>query len=181
MTQPDEQNIRPIRPEVELAQRGRKAEVAQETRGGRVKRAKRRQRVLELRAAGLTEEQIGGQLGLSQGSVSRIINKALSDWAEKDAANVDQVRQMKLYELDQLKRAIWAKALQGDLGAVREATKIINSQAKIAGAEAPARVERHTTVDLNIDADEVGRMEQAWLNTNGGEVIEGVVASEMNE
>jgi predicted transcriptional regulator len=127
--------------------------------------------VLELRAAGLTEGQIAEQLGMAQSNVSRSINRALSKWAEQDAANVDQVRQMKLFELDQLKRAIWARALKGDLGAVREAAKIIGMQSRIAGADSPLKVERHTTVEVGIDSAEIDRMESAWLAA-GGDVID---------
>lgn len=151
---------------------GHRKEIARRTRSGIIERAKRRNRVLELRAAGLTEHQIAEQLGMSQPNVSRSINRALSKWAEQDAANVEHVRAMKLFELDQLKRAIWASALKGDLGAVREAAKIIGMQARIAGAESPLRVERHTTVEVGIDSAEIDRMEQAWLDS-GGDVIEG--------
>lgn len=146
-------------------------EVARRTRSGIVERAKKRNRILELRAAGLTEAQIAEQLGMSQPNVSRSINRALTRWAEQDAQNAEQVRAMKLFELDQLKRAVWAKALKGDLGAVREATKIIALQSRIAGADAPMCVERHTTVEVGIDTAEIDRMESAWL-ASGGEVID---------
>jgi predicted transcriptional regulator len=140
-------------------------------------RAQRRNRVLELRAAGLTEQQIGEQLGMTQGAVSKVINKALRSWAESDGRNIEMVRAQKLYELDQLKRAIWSRALKGELAAVREATKIIQAQSKISGADAPVRIERHTTVELDVDANEIERMENAWLHS-GGEVIDAVVADD---
>jgi len=149
----------------------RSGEIARQTRSGIIERAKRRNRVLELRAAGLTESQIAEQLGMTQPNVSRSINRALKRWAEQDAENVEQVRQMKLFELDQLKRAIWARALKGDLNAVREAAKIIGMQARIAGAESPVKIERHTHVEVGIDAAEIERMESAWLHS-GGDVID---------
>jgi hypothetical protein len=63
--------------------------------------------------------------------------------------------------------------------AVREAIKIIQTQAKITGVEAPVRVERKVTVDIELDHREVDRMERAWLDS-GGDVIEGVVADEID-
>jgi predicted transcriptional regulator len=164
---------------LELRRRARKKEIAQETRGNRIIRAHRRTRILELRAAGLTEEQIAHTLGIRVATVSHHINKALKTWADQDGMNVETVRQMKLFELDQLKRAIWANAIKGELKYVREAVKIIQAQARIAGAEAPVKVERHTTVDVGIDHQEVQRMEEAWLHT-GGSVIDGVVSEEIN-
>jgi predicted transcriptional regulator len=151
---------------------GHRREVARRTRGGIIERAKRRNRVLELRAAGLTEAQIAEQLSMSQSNVSRSIQRALTKWAEQDAQNVEQVRAMKLFELDQLKRAIWARALKGDLNAVREAAKIIGMQSRIAGADSPVKIERHTTVEVGIDTAEIDRMESAWL-ASGGDVIDG--------
>lgn len=158
--------------------RPRPRDIGRQTRSGILTRAQRRNRVLELRAAGLTEQQIGEQLGMTQGAVSKIINKALRAWAENEGRNVEMVRAQKLFELDQLKKAIWAKALNGDLGAVREAAKIIQMQSKISGADAPVRVERHTTVELDIDQGEVQRMEDAWLNSGGG-IIDGIIEDEI--
>lgn len=154
-----------------------RSDIGKKTRSGIIERAKRKNRVLELRAAGLTEAQIAENLGMSQSNVSRGINRALKKWAEEDARNVEQVRQMKLFELDQLKRAIWAKALQGDLAAVREAARIIGMQSRIAGADSPVKIERHTTVEVGIDSQEIDRMEASWLASGGadidGEAVEG--------
>jgi transcriptional regulator len=156
----------------------RRAEVARDTRAGILDRARRRHRILELRAAGLTEQQIADRLSMTQSNVSRALNRVMQKWGEEDEENVRAVRNMKLFELDQLKRAVWANALQGDVKAVREAMRIIELQAKISGASAPIRIERRTTVDLGgIDTAEIDRMETAWLEA-GGEIIEGVIAEE---
>jgi predicted transcriptional regulator len=154
-------------------------ERAKKIRSGKLESAKKRHRVLELRAAGLTEEEIGEKLGIGQARVSKILTATLKGWAQKDEGNVDVLRQQRLFELDQLKRAIWADALKGDVKAVREAIKIIQTQAKITGVEAPVRVERKVTVDIELDHREVDRMERAWLDS-GGDVIEGVVADEID-
>lgn len=155
----------------------RRKDLGRRTRGGIIERAKKKNRILELRAAGLTESQIAEQLGMSQPNVSRSINRALKRWAEQDAQNVEHVRQMKLFELDQLKRAIWARALQGDLNAVREAAKIIGMQSRIAGADSPVKIERHTTVEVGIDSAEIDRMESAWL-ASGGDIIDGTATDD---
>ena len=164
----------------EARREAKRDEVARATRGGIIDRARRRNRVLELRAAGLTEQQIADQLGMSQPNVGRTISRALKQWAQKDEENIALIRQMKLFELDQLKRAIWAKALNADLGAVREAVRIIQLQARIAGAESPVRVEKHTTVEVGIDTAEIDRMESAWLQS-GGDVIDGVIRAEQEQ
>src|SRR5262245_50163095 len=170
-----ESNGHPSEPE---RRKARNREIARETRGGIIQRAQRKHRILELRAAGLTEQQIADRLGMAQSNVSRSINRVLTKWAEEDEVNLRAVRQMKLFELDQLKRAVWANALKGDVKSVREAMKIIQLQARISGAEAPVRVEKRTTVEFgDIDAAEIDRMETAWLEA-GGSIIEGMVNDE---
>lgn len=158
-------NIVPFRPNIPDREL-KEGTIGERTRGGQIIRAKRRTRILELRAAGLTEYQIAEELDMSQSAVSRTINSQLDEWMQEDANHVERIRAMKLYELDQLKRAVWAKALKGDLRAVQQATKIVQAQARIAGAEAPRKVETKTEHSLlGIDADEVARMERAWAET----------------
>jgi predicted transcriptional regulator len=150
-------NIVPFRPNIPDREL-KEGTIGERTRGGQIIRAKRRTRILELRAAGLTEYQIAEELDMSQSAVSRTINSQLDEWMQEDANHVERIRAMKLYELDQLKRAVWAKALKGDLRAVQQATKIVQAQARIAGAEAPRKVETKTEHSLlGIDADEVGQ------------------------
>jgi transcriptional regulator len=148
---------------------------AEHTRASPVSRAKRRNRVLELRAAGLTEDQIASQVGITQQGVNQIIARALENMANDSAERVEQIRAMKLFELDQLKRAIWADALKGNLKAVREAVKIIQVQAKISGAEAPVKVEQRVVHDMGVDHAEIERLEAAWLASDipDAEVVDG--------
>jgi transcriptional regulator with XRE-family HTH domain len=142
------------------------ASIAEKTRGGILTRAKRRTRILELRAAGMTEEQIAEEVGMSRSAVTAVINKQLDQWMEDDRTNVERVRTMKLYELDQLKRAIWAKALKGDVRAVQTAAKIIGQQARIAGAEAPRETNNQPPINIfGMDPAEIDRMEKAWRET----------------
>lgn len=154
-------DVTPIRPGLENLPAPRTK--AEHTRASPVSRARRRTRVLELRAAGLTEEQIAQNVGITQQSVSQIIQRALENMANDSAEKVEQIRAMKLFELDQLKRAIWGEALKGNLKAVREAVKIIQVQAKISGAEAPMKVEQRVVHDMGVDHAEIDRLEAAWL------------------
>jgi transcriptional regulator len=163
-------DVTPIRPDLPVPRTR-----AEHTRASPVSRAKRRNRVLELRAAGLTEDQIASQVGITQQGVNQIIARALENMANDSAERVEQIRAMKLFELDQLKRAIWADALKGNLKAVREAVKIIQVQAKISGAEAPVKVEQRVVHDMGVDHAEIERLEAAWLASDipDAEVVDG--------
>jgi DNA-binding CsgD family transcriptional regulator len=109
-SEPSQENVRHL-PAKTGEFRPRPRDIGRQTRAGILTRAQRRNRVLELRAAGLTEQQIADQLGMTQ------------------------------------------------------------------GADAPVRVERHTTVELEVDSREIQRMEDAWLHS-GGSVIDAVVADD---
>ena len=131
----------------------------------KITKAKARHRVLELAAAGLTAEQIAHETGKTERGVKTIINKQLQKWVAQNNESLAEYRQMKLFELDQLKRAIWPKALKGEVRAVKEAMKIVLAQASISGASAPQKHEHEHNVNLPVDPVEIRRMEQAWVDS----------------
>jgi DNA-binding CsgD family transcriptional regulator len=137
-------------------------------RASKVQKAKRRMAVMDYRAAGLTYEQIAEIVGLSPNGVARIINNTLEEWGKRDEASAAKIRTQKLFELDQLKRAIWPKALRGDIKAIREVTKIISLQARISGAESPIQHEHHGLIgNVQIDTKEIEKMERVWIEQSG--------------
>jgi AraC-like DNA-binding protein len=95
---------------------------------------------LELRAAGLTEGQIAEQLGMSQSE-----RLALHQSCALETLGRAGRRQRRAGPADEALRVGSVEArhlgqrLKGDLGAVREAAKIIGMQSRIAGADARSR------------------------------------------
>jgi len=131
----------------------------------KITKARQRHRCLELAAAGLTPEAIAVETGQSARGVKATIRNQLKKWAKDNAGNLAEYRMMKLFELDQLKRAVWPKALRGDVVAIREAARIITLQSDISGASAPQKHEHdHKHAIFNLDLNEVRRMEQAWMD-----------------
>lgn len=146
-------------------------------RSSKVQKAKRRMAVMDYRAAGLTYEQIADLVGLSPNGVARIINNTLEEWGKRDEQSAAKIRTQKLFELDQLKRAIWPKALKGDIKAIREVTKIISLQARISGAESPIQHEHHGMIgSVQIDTKEIENMERIWIEQSG--TVEGTVVED---
>lgn len=130
----------------------------------RITRARQRHRCLELAAAGLTIDAIAHETGQTPRGVRSTIRNQLKKWAEDNADNLAEYRMMKLFELDQLKRAIWPKALRGELDAVREAARLIGMQSDISGASAPQKHEHEHNHAVALDRDELTRMERAWMD-----------------
>jgi hypothetical protein len=149
-------------------------------RAGKVVRAKRRADVLTLAAAGHHPEAIAEQLAdrytsqglaaITKGSVERIINDTLTDLRESDLSKIDAVRTMQLSRLDRALQAIGTKVAEGNLKAIDRMLKIEALRAKIAGTEAPKKLEVTGSIALGVEQEEVERGERAWLEAGGPDV-----------
>jgi hypothetical protein len=150
-------------------------------RAGKVTRAKRRTDVLALAVAGYSADQIAEQLSekyvgqgmsrITKRAVQNTINKALTEWREQDSAKIENVRAMQLARLEEVLSGIYLKARKGDLGAVDRVVRLEALRAKIAGTEAPRRIDFKGEMDHRISPQEVEREEKAWLSA-GGDAID---------
>lgn len=150
---------------------GEQTSKAEMTRGQPVQRAVKRRVALELRAAGLTYEQVAEQMKqmgyrTSTNGVRKVIEGALSSMAEHDQQNVQQIRQMDLHRLDQLMAVLWPKVKVGDVKAIREYRQIIDQRARLLGTYAPTKHEIHGKIEGVLseeDREEIKRLEEAFL------------------
>jgi hypothetical protein len=95
----------------------------------------RRVRAVELRAAGLTYEQIAAELGYaSRGTVYRIVSEALQ---AQTVEGVDQLRSVEVERLDTLQHGVWQKAMAGDVHAGSLAVRIIMARCRLLGLVGP--------------------------------------------
>ena len=159
---------------------------SQVRRAGKVTAAKRRSDVLTLAVAGHPPAAIAetltakykaeGLSGVSQRSVEITINKALEEWRASDASKIENVREMQLARLNQLLTKLYPKALGADgqphLKTVDRVLKLEQLRSKIAGTEAPRKLEVSGSIGLGLDPKEIEREEQAWLASGGSDVID---------
>lgn len=144
--------------------------VGQKTRSGRLTRAQKRNKILALRAAGGTLEQIAEVLTrqgykTSAAGVQTILSNALEALREDDLANVEQVRALQLDRLDRMVAKVWPRVLEGNLKAVAEVRAIEQLRARIAGTEAPRKVEHSGVVSHQVSQEEVKQLEKAWIDS----------------
>lgn len=111
-------------------------------------RAERKRNALELRLAGASYRDIAQALGISPATAMQDCKEALADIPMQQA---DEMRTVELSRLDRLQRAVWPKAVKGDLQAVDRAIKIIDRRAKLFGLDAPQQVQI-TANDIDLDA-----------------------------
>ena len=101
--------------------------------------AHRRAQVVELATTtDLTYAQIAERVAYKhRGNVSRALWQALD---ERTAEAVDELRALELHRLDQLQRALWDDAMEGDVRAAEAILKIVDRRIRLLGlAPKPGR------------------------------------------
>ena len=104
----------------------------------RIAQAERRTQYVNLRKAGYTHEHIAAQFGVTRQAVCQGIQKALQ---AQQAESVGDLRALENERLDDLLRAIYQTAVQGDHGAIDRILRIMERRAKLWGLDAPVRQE----------------------------------------
>lgn len=83
----------------------------------RVRAADRRRRSLELRAAGLTFQRIGDELGISDERARQLVNEGLEETRLAIAENAEELRTLEAERLDRAAAVLWPRVIEGDLRA----------------------------------------------------------------
>ena len=100
--------------------------------------AQKQRKALELRRAGASFDVIAQQVGYSStGGAYKAVQTGLKKLVREPG---ESVRKLELERLDRLLLAVWHKAVNGDLGALDRALKIIAKRCEIEGVNAPVRV-----------------------------------------
>lgn len=106
--------------------------------------------VLQLRQARYTFQQIADQVGLSSRSEAhRYYRQAL---ARVHAPEAGELRKLEGESLDELQTAVYAKALRGDVRAVREVLRIMERRARLFGLDHADGIAERT---LQLEQDKV--------------------------
>lgn len=131
----------------------------------------KRRMVLDLRAAGLDENQISEQMTalgykMSQQAVSKMLRRALENMARENQKDVELLREEELYRVNAALQVLWPKVKAGNLKAMREWRAFIDQRARLLGTYAAQQHKVETTVNHRIDPDdkaEIARLEEAFL------------------
>lgn len=102
--------------------------------------AERRTMVLRLRKAGYSYTEIMDQVKISRGQVSKILTRALDDYAAKAAADVEEIRNLENSRLDQAIKGIYPQVVKGHLGAIDRMVRIMERRARLLGLDAPSKI-----------------------------------------
>ncbi|MFJ2518664.1 hypothetical protein ACIOWF_06800 [Cellulosimicrobium cellulans] len=121
----------------------------------------KRQKVLELRRAGMTFDEIARRVGYAnRGGARKAYEAALADAGV--SPTTEQTRALELDRLDRLQTALWARAVRGDLAVIDRVLKIsehrMRLEARPEGNDHAMRtalertVEKSELIDKDVDA-----------------------------
>lgn len=111
----------------------------------------RKLKALELRKAGYSYHRIGEALGCTKSQAHRDVGAALKLTLQEPA---DDVRALEAERLDDLLRALWPDARNGNHGAIDRALRIMERRAKLLGLDAPTRTEHSGNLNVSQLSDE---------------------------
>jgi hypothetical protein len=108
----------------------------------------RQLQALELRLAGVTYEQIAGQLGYaSRSGAHKAVGAALKATLREPA---DELRELAAERLDRATTAIWRRVQDGDGHAIDVLLRIEARRAKLLGLDAPAPREQASESEVRV-------------------------------
>ena len=134
----------------------------------------RERRVIELRRAGHTFDDIAQTIGFANPSVAhnaytRALKRTLIN------AGTEEVREQELDRLERLQTFAWAEAEQGNLKAMETVLKIMQRRARLLGLDAPIKTQQEITVfeggtELDREVQRLAELLAANRHGNSGGV-----------
>lgn len=96
---------------------------------------------IELRKSGMTLDQIGREVGISPQAVHTHLKNGLARLDKIAEKSAEELRRIELERLDTMHLALYAKAITGDVVAVRAMLKIGERRAALLGLDAPRKLD----------------------------------------
>lgn len=130
----------------EAAARERRAARAQREEAAR----RRRDQAHAMKLAGASYREIATALGVGRQQAWNDVERSRAELAEMDAGPLRHKQDLLWQRAERILRAIWPDVLRGDPKAAREATRLLERQARLIGADAPMRIAAHVqTEEIN--------------------------------
>lgn len=158
----------------DLSEARQKAEEAGPIKRRAEYHAQRRVEALSLRLAGLSYEQIGDRLGISEMGAYDMVKRALE---RSENPNVEEMRQIENLRLDRAQAAIWPDVLKGDQRAISTYLSISSARARINGMNAPTNINLSVGVRTEME-NALDKLEELVMEA---EVVEDAEIAEDEE
>lgn len=110
-----------------------------------------RAQILELRTLGRTIPQIAEQVGRAVSTVHEHLTRALEELNAEQQEKAGQLQSLAYNRLERMLARAMLKAVTGDLKAMREATRLIQAQARLMGWGMPTARNPETGETFGVD------------------------------
>lgn len=110
-----------------------------------------RAQILELRTLGRTIPQIAEQVGRAASTVHEHLTRALEELNAEQQEKAGQLQSLAYNRLERMLARAMLKAVTGDLKAMREATRLIQAQARLMGWGLPPARNPETGEGFGVD------------------------------
>ena len=125
----------------------------------RERAAERRLQAFQLRKAGNTYEAIGEALGVSKVAAYKLVRRVVESLDSQSQAEAKVYRALQLARLEEALKAIWPRAMAGELKAVDRVIKILEREAKLLCLDQPIKIDvtdrvRQMAIEYGLDPDE---------------------------
>jgi transposase-like protein len=111
-----------------------------ETSKKRLIAAERQREALDLRRQGYSYSMIAERIGVSAQTCFRYVRDGIDSIIKETKEEAEEIRTLELERLDELLRALWPGATDGEPQAIDKALKIMERRAKMLGLDAPTKV-----------------------------------------
>lgn len=119
------------------------------------------EQIFAMKRRGIPTREIARQLNLPPGTVSNRVTRALKLLARARENAADRWRTLELSRLEAVLAALWDRAVAGDLPAIDRLVRVIELQARLAGAFAQPSTQaagKAVAVQINIHKPEETRL-----------------------
>lgn len=108
---------------------------------------------MQLRLRGYTYRAIAAQLGISEASSHRLVTNVMERTVKRANESADQLRILQRERLEKLLAGIFREAVEGKLGAVDRAVKVLAELSKLDGLY----VERPDVWKMDVDVSQLSQ------------------------
>jgi predicted transcriptional regulator len=102
--------------------------------------AERRPKVVEMRKEGYGQRQIADSLGIAVSTVCKDLKYALEEFGTATAEEVAEMRALDNARIEEMIKAIWLKAKDGQVGAIDRIVKLLERRAKLNGLDGVVKI-----------------------------------------
>lgn len=103
--------------------------------------AERRIEMFRRRRAGESMTSIAASLGISRATLSKDFTRAYKSYLEEEKGEADVWRRFQTDRYEELLAAVWPEAIDGDVRANEQASKLIDKLCRLNGWDVPVKAE----------------------------------------